>query len=76
MVRALEALHNLRSNEKHAVEKWPKQHFLSNNEKEKWIKDYVDRNTTIVRKQVEVTETAIRQEQEDMTYAEMVRLPA
>jgi hypothetical protein len=76
MVRGLGAWRNLRSNKKFAVEKWQKLHFLNNHEKEKWIEDYVDRETTVARKQVEVRETAIRQGQEDMTYAERAGLPA
>jgi len=44
--------------------------FSSNEEKAKWIKDYVDRETTLARMQVQDAETAIRQEQEDIKNAE------
>jgi len=36
-------------------------HFLSNEEKEKWIEDYVDREPAVARKRVEDAETAIQQ---------------
>jgi hypothetical protein len=49
-------------------------HFLSNEEKEKWIEDYVDRETAGARKQVEDAESAVQQEQNDMTHVEIVGL--
>jgi len=39
-----------------------------------WIEDYFERETTVARKRVEDTETAIQQEQEDMRKAENVGL--
>ena len=39
----------------------------------KWIEDYVDRETAVARKWVQCTETAIRQEQEDMRNAAKAR---
>jgi len=48
-------------------------HFLSTNEKEKWIKDYVERQTAVARKRVEDAETAIMQELNNMTAAGNVR---
>jgi hypothetical protein len=41
-------------------------HCLSNDEHEKWIEDYVEKETTAARKKVQVTETVIMQELEDM----------
>jgi len=49
-------------------------HFLSNEEKEKWIEGYVEREAAGARKRVEDTEAVVQQEQEDMTQAEIVRL--
>jgi len=45
-------------------------HFLSNEEKEKWIEDYEAREIAVARKQVQDAETAIMQELKDMTTAE------
>jgi hypothetical protein len=47
---------------------------LSNKEKEKWIEDYVERETAEARKLVEGVEATIRQELEDTEAAENVRL--
>jgi len=69
-VRALGALHSLRSKQKLAVGKRPETHFLSNEEKEKWIEDYVERDTAVARKRVEDAETGIAQEQDDKRNAE------
>jgi len=44
-VRALGALRRLRSKKKLAAETRRETHFLSNEEKEKWIEDYVERET-------------------------------
>jgi len=49
-------------------------HFLSNEEKEKWIDDYVERETAVARLRVEDAETAIKQEQDDMRNAEKAGL--
>jgi len=73
-VRDLGALHSLRSKKKLAAEKQRETHFLSNEEKEKWIEDYVDRETAGARKWVEDAEAAVQQEQEDMTHAEIAGL--
>jgi len=45
-------------------------HFVSNEEKEKWIEDYVEKGTTVARKPVRDAETAIMQQQEELTTAE------
>ena len=69
-VRALGALRSLRSKMKLAAKKRRETDFSSNEEKEKWIEDYVERETAGARKQVEDAEAAIRQEQEDTEAAE------
>jgi len=66
-VRALGALHSLRSKKKHASEKRQETHFISIEEKEKWIEDFVERETVVARKRVQDAETAIMQ---DMTSGE------
>jgi hypothetical protein len=66
-VRALGALRRLRSKKKLAAKKRQETHFLSNEEKEKWIEDFVERETTVARKRVWDAETALRW---DMTTAE------
>jgi hypothetical protein len=63
----LGALRGLRSKKKLAAEKRQETHFLSNEEKEKWIEDFVDRETAVARNCVQDAETAIMQ---DMTTAE------
>jgi len=73
-VRALGALCSLRSKKKLAAEKRREMHFLSNEEKEKWIEDYVERETAGARKRVEDAEVAVQQEQDDMTHAEIAGL--
>jgi len=73
-VRALGALHSLRSKKKPAAEKIQETHFLSNEEKEQWIADYVERETAVARKRVEDAETAIKQRQEDMSNVEKAGL--
>jgi hypothetical protein len=67
-------LRSLKSQKKVGVEEQRETHFLSNNEKEKWIEDYVEQETAGARKRVEDAEAAVQQEQEDMTHAEIVRL--
>jgi len=42
------------------VEKRYETQFLSNEQKEIWIKDYVERETAVARKQVTDTQTAIK----------------
>jgi hypothetical protein len=61
----------LRSKKKLVAEKRRETHFLSNEEKEKWIEDYVERETAGARKQVEDAEAPVQQEQDDMTHAEI-----
>jgi len=61
-VRALGALGSLRFKKNLAAEKWPETHFLSNEEKEKWSEDFVQRETAGTRKQVEEAEAAVQQE--------------
>jgi hypothetical protein len=63
----LGALRSLRSKKKLAAEKRQEMHFLSNEEKQKWIEDFVERGTTVARKRVQDAETASMQ---DMTTAE------
>jgi hypothetical protein len=73
-VRALGALRCLRSKKKLAAEKQRETHFLSNEEKEKWIEDFVERETAGARKRVEDAEAVVQQEQDDMTHAELAGL--
>jgi hypothetical protein len=73
-VRALGALRSLRNKKKLALKKWQETHFWNNEEKEKWIQDYVERETAVARKRIEEAETAVQQEQDDMQYAEIARL--
>jgi len=68
-VQALGALRSLQSKMKLVAEKRLEMHFLSNKEKEQWIEDYVERETTVGRKRVEDAEKAIKQEQENMKNA-------
>jgi len=69
-VRALGALHGLGSRKKLPAENRREMHFSSNEEKEKWIDNDEDRETTDARKRVRDTETAIMQEQEHMRNVE------
>ena len=64
------ALRSLRSLKKLSAEKRRETHFLSNEVKEKWIEDHVDRETAVARKRVQDTETAIMQDQEHMRNVE------
>jgi hypothetical protein len=73
-VRALGALCRLSSKKKLAAEKRRVTHFLSNEAKEKWIEDYVERETAGARKRVEDAEAAVQQEQDNMTHAEIAGL--
>jgi len=70
------ALRRLPSKKNLSPEKWREMHFPSNEKKEKWIQDYVDRETAVERKRVEDAETAIMQEQEDMRNVEMAQSTA
>jgi hypothetical protein len=73
-IRALGALRRLRSKNELAAEKRRDTHFLSNEDKEKWIEDCVERETAGARKWVEDAEAAVQQEQDDMTDAEIAGL--
>ena len=53
-----------------SVEQRREPHILSNEEKEKWIEDYVGGETTVARKRVQDTQTPIMQELNGMTTAE------
>jgi len=57
----------LRSKKELAAEQSQETHFLSNEEKEKWIEDFLERETAVARKRVQDAETVIMQ---DMTTAE------
>ena len=48
-VRALGVLCSLRSETKLGMGKWRETHFLSNEEKQKWIEDDVERETAVAR---------------------------
>jgi len=48
-------------------------HFLSREENEKWLEDYVDLEPAVARMKVQDAETAIMQEQKDMRNAEKVQ---
>jgi len=73
-VRGLRALRSLRSKKKLAAEKRRETHFLSNEVKEKWNKDNVERETAGARKRVEDAEAAVQQEPDDVTIAEIAGL--
>jgi len=73
-VRALGALCSLRSTKKLTAEKIRDTHFLSHEEKEQWIEDYVEREAALARKRVEDAETAIKQKQEDTSNDEKAGL--
>jgi len=73
-VRALGVLGSLGFKKKLTAEKRWETHFLSNEEREKWIEDYVDRETAGARKRVEDAEAAVQQDQEDMKQAEIAVL--
>jgi len=57
-----------------AAEKRRETHFSSNEEKEKWIEDYVERETAGARKRGEDAETAVQQEQDEMMHGEIAGL--
>jgi hypothetical protein len=46
-------------------------HFLSKEDKAKWIQHFEERETAAARKRVEDAEPAVRQEQDDMMHAEI-----
>jgi len=69
-VRTLGALPSLRSKKRLLAEKRKQTNFLSSEEQEQWIDDYVERQTAVARKRVEDAETAIKQVQEHIRKAE------
>jgi len=73
-IRALGALRSMRSKKKLVADKRRETHFLSNEEKQKWIEHYVERQTGGARKRVEHAEAAVQQEQDDMSQAEIAGL--
>jgi hypothetical protein len=73
-VSAVGALRSFRSKMELVEETQRETHFLSNEENEKWIEDYFERETAVVRKRVEDAETAVHQQQDDMTHAEIAGL--
>jgi hypothetical protein len=58
-VLALGSLRSLRFKKRLAMEKRQETHILNNEEKEKWIEDYVERETVVARHRVQDAETAI-----------------
>jgi hypothetical protein len=73
-IRVLGALRSLKSKKKLAAETRRETHFLSNEENEKWIEDYVERETAGASKRVEDAEARVQQEQDDMTQADIAGL--
>jgi len=71
-VRVVGAVRSLRAKKKFVAEKRRETHFLSNEEKEKWIEDSVERETAGARKRVEDAEAVVQQGQEDMKHADIV----
>jgi hypothetical protein len=65
-LRTLGALHSVQSKKKLSAENRRETYFVSNEEREKWIEDYVKQETTVGRKRVQDAETAMKQEQEHM----------
>jgi len=73
-VRFLGALHSLRLKKKLAAEIQQETHFLSNEEEQKSIEDYVERETAGTRKRVADEEAAVQQVPQDMKHAEIAGL--
>jgi len=73
-IRALGALHSLRSKKKIVAETRRETHFLSNEEIEKSIEDYGERETAGARQRVEDAEAAVQQEQGHMVHTEIAGL--
>jgi hypothetical protein len=69
-VQVLRALHSLQSKENLSVERRLKTHCLRKKQKEKWIKYDVEGETTVPRQRVQVAETAITHEQNEMRNVE------
>jgi len=72
--RAHGEMRSLRSKKKFAAGKWRETHYSSHEEKEEWIKDYVEWETYEARMRVEDAERAIKQEQKGMRNAEKAGL--
>ena len=68
------ALLSFRSEKKLVVENTQETHYLSNEKKEQWIEDYVERETAVARKRVEDAETVSKQKQQDMSNVEKAGL--
>jgi hypothetical protein len=64
----------MRSKQKLLAEKQCETHFLSNEEKEKSIQDYVERETAGARKRVQDAEAVVQQEPDNMAHAEIAEL--
>jgi hypothetical protein len=64
----------LRSKKKLAAEIRRETHFLSNEEREKWFENRIDRESAGIRKRVEDAEAAVQQEQDNMTHADIAEL--
>jgi len=73
-VGGLGPLRSLRSKKKHAAEKCGEPHFWSNEEKEKWIEDYVGRETAGATMRFEDAEAAVQPEHDNMSHAEIAGL--
>jgi hypothetical protein len=73
-VRALGALHSMRSKTQLAAEKQREMHFLRNTVKEKWFEHYVEGETAWARKQLQGVEAADQQERPDVKHAEIMGL--
>ena len=72
-VRALGALCSFRSEKKLSVEKRWEIHFINNEETEKSLGDYMDRETAVARKRVQDAVTTIMQEQGHMRNVEQAQ---
>jgi len=72
--RALEELRGLRSKKKLWAEKRRETHFLSNEEREKWIEECVERETAVASTRVKDAEAAVQQVQEHMKHVEIAGL--
>jgi hypothetical protein len=66
MDRALVALRRLQSRNRVAAQKQRQTHILSNEEQEKWIEEYVEREAAVATRRVQDAQTAKMQEQEHM----------
>jgi hypothetical protein len=69
-LRGFGALRSLRSKKRLAADKSWETHCLINEVREKWIEDYMKRETAVARKRVQDAQTAMMQEQEHMVNIE------